>query len=500
MKISSLRLLAVGAVVAANAIVFASSDIGISASAFAPCDQYGVRTGPWVNLETESQPSVQAPSWATGYDGMCVNLALLDATQLFTSIYGPAPGARIAFNVGTTGMVVSATAPPATNFFNAPFAIQDVVPAPGARGRRAHRGAFNWHWNPLGTFPTRTGAAPCRIIYRSYDQQGNYLSGVIFTFVTTTGIDSLNAGSYNGWSIPTSARDVGIEMPYNGILTVAIGTVDGLGNFAQLPAPGQASVRFYPWCAPNDPYMPGTNPSSTQPGFFLDDSRVATGDYFPSTTNPVLNNPDFVITASEEVPATGANAYIFNSPLVPSTRQLEPAMMLAVDTNAVYFEGTVNFLDLDPSTLRPITSATFEIRDNDNADALVDTRTVALGPNGEFAVLAKVDVDTVSPFTGTVRNGNFNIWVKQTHWLGKKIGPISMTGSSVTGLVINCLNGDANDDNVVDIGDFAILSTAYGSDPSSGNWNIDADFNHDDAVDIADYAILSSNYGAEGDE
>ena len=498
MRLSSLRLLALGALVATNAIALAGEvDKGIAASAYAPCDENGVRIGPWVNMDVESAPGVQAPSWATGYDGMGTNLALLDGTQYFTAIWGPAPGARIAFNVGTTGMVVSATAPPATNFFNAPFVIQDVKPAPGARGKRAHRGGFNWHWNPLGTFPTRTGAAPCRIIYRSYDQQGNYLSGVIFTFVSVAGTDSLNAGSFNGWSIPTSPADVGIEMPYEGLVTAAIGTADGLGNFAQLPAPGQASIRFYPWCAANDPYFPGTNPSSTNPGFFLDDSRVSTGDYFPTTTDPLLNNPDFVITAGEEVPGTGANAYIFNPPIVASTRQLEPAIMLAVDTNAVYFEGTVNFLDLDPGTLRPITNATFEIRDNDNLDALVDTRTVALGPNGEFSILAKVDVVAG---VGSVRNGNFNIRVKKTHWLGKKIGPIAMTGSSVTGLVINCLNGDANDDNVVDIGDYAILSAAYGSDPSMGNWDANADFNHDDVVDITDYAILSSNYGVAGDD
>lgn len=67
------------------------------------------------------------------------------------------------------------------------------------------------------------------------------------------------------------------------------------------------------------------------------------------------------------------------------------------------------------------------------------------------------------------------------------------------GVDLIMLNGDADVDNNIGIGDYAILSAAYGSFPGELNWDPAADFNGDDIVDIGDYAILSDNYGLDGD-
>jgi len=55
--------------------------------------------------------------------------------------------------------------------------------------------------------------------------------------------------------------------------------------------------------------------------------------------------------------------------------------------------------------------------------------------------------------------------------------------------------GDLNLDGTVDIYDAIILANAYGSTPTSSNWNVAADINSDNNVDIYDAIILANNYG-----
>jgi hypothetical protein len=59
--------------------------------------------------------------------------------------------------------------------------------------------------------------------------------------------------------------------------------------------------------------------------------------------------------------------------------------------------------------------------------------------------------------------------------------------------------GDINGDWTVDIFDFSMLYSAYGSTPNSPNWNADADINGDKNVDIYDFSILYSSYGKSVD-
>ncbi len=71
------------------------------------------------------------------------------------------------------------------------------------------------------------------------------------------------------------------------------------------------------------------------------------------------------------------------------------------------------------------------------------------------------------------------------------------TGDNVfiDGILRIKIMGDLNGDDVVDILDAVIASTAFGSRPGDPNWNPEADLNGDGEVDILDMILLSKNFG-----
>lgn len=116
----------------------------------------------------------------------------------------------------------------------------------------------------------------------------------------------------------------------------------------------------------------------------------------------------------------------------------------------------------------------------------VDSQNVVLGPGGTYTLSTAI--------TGTCK-----IAAKGSHWLRKLSADLSISPSLPVTVNLILPNGDINRDNEINIGDYAILSSAYNSAPGDPNWNPEADLNGDDAVDIGDFSILSSNYGLVGD-
>lgn len=94
--------------------------------------------------------------------------------------------------------------------------------------------------------------------------------------------------------------------------------------------------------------------------------------------------------------------------------------------------------------------------------------------------------------------GSYLASVKVTPWLRKNVGPIN-TAVSNSNVNFVLINGDCDGDNEVSIGDYAVLSAAFGSSQGDPTWNPDADLNGDLSVDIGDFAIMSSNFGQVGD-
>lgn len=118
---------------------------------------------------------------------------------------------------------------------------------------------------------------------------------------------------------------------------------------------------------------------------------------------------------------------------------------------------------------------------------LVDTQVASLDAGGNFLV------------TTTAPVGSYDVYLKTSHWLRRKVSGKSLTTTGASGLAYSLTNGDINGDNAVTLGDFANLRAAYGSSAGDANWNANADLNGDGAITLGDFAVLRSNYGTMGD-
>lgn len=128
-----------------------------------------------------------------------------------------------------------------------------------------------------------------------------------------------------------------------------------------------------------------------------------------------------------------------------------------------------------------------------------------------------LDIDFIDPTTSTViasispaldadgrftfrssLMGIYRMAVKTQPFLRKAVDVV-IGEDGLPNLTLSLRNGDCDNDNDVAIGDYAILSAAYGTAVGDPGFNEDADLTGDESVDIADYAVLSANYGLSGD-
>lgn len=66
------------------------------------------------------------------------------------------------------------------------------------------------------------------------------------------------------------------------------------------------------------------------------------------------------------------------------------------------------------------------------------------------------------------------------------------------GQALPLASGDLNDDNVINSADYSIAQKAFGTTPSSSNWNDNIDLNKDGVVNVIDLSIISKNLGTVG--
>lgn len=67
-----------------------------------------------------------------------------------------------------------------------------------------------------------------------------------------------------------------------------------------------------------------------------------------------------------------------------------------------------------------------------------------------------------------------------------------------SGFAINMTSGDLNEDNIINNSDYQIELSAYGTTPSSPNWNSNLDLNKDNLVNLLDLSIITKNLGKVG--
>jgi hypothetical protein len=173
--------------------------------------------------------------------------------------------------------------------------------------------------------------------------------------------------------------------------------------------------------------------------------------------------------------------------------QEAPQPFFAVDLR-VWLRGSGNFLGtrtisghliLEQYQGSPPQGVEFVLRDPDTGE-IVATHSDYFGLEGEFSIPAPA--------------GRFELSVKVSHWLRRAV-LVDTTLGDVEGLVLSLINGDANDDNVVDGEDLAMVVQNYGSScwddcPEGG---LPGDLNGDLVVDDNDLLIVLFNFGQQGD-
>jgi uncharacterized membrane protein len=129
-------------------------------------------------------------------------------------------------------------------------------------------------------------------------------------------------------------------------------------------------------------------------------------------------------------------------------------------------------------------SLTLTFRPADNSGDIV--KNVSVGSNGAFSV------------TGIPRKA-YTLHIKGSKWLAKNVA-VNASNGDVANVNATLLGGDADNNNLVDVEDLAVLIASFDAAPSDPNWNNGkADFDCNDIVDVEDLALLIRNFDADGD-
>ena len=209
-------------------------------------------------------------------------------------------------------------------------------------------------------------------------------------------------------------------------------------------------------------------------------SFVIQSGFFSGTPSIVLNAPN------DTNPNSGmGTAIVISNPKFG----LKNWTIQGLVSGNLALQGVDNLANVNAGA--PVAPVTFDFRAPGTTNVLY-TRTSALVPvynsaNGTYAV-------TGIPF------GTYDLAIKSGKNLRKVIPGVSVQGTVAPAAQV-LPAGDANNDNVVDIGDFGALVNAYNSDAaiSGSGYNASADFNFDGKVDIADFGLLVNNYTLAGD-
>jgi parallel beta-helix repeat protein len=119
-----------------------------------------------------------------------------------------------------------------------------------------------------------------------------------------------------------------------------------------------------------------------------------------------------------------------------------------------------------------------------SGSTVVGSYTTTIGTNGQFTL-------------NNLPLGTFALRVRPQRYLSAT-QPVTLM-SGVTSLNFSALRGgDINDDNLVSLADFSLLSTSFNLVAGNPGYNANADINGDSAVTLVDFGILASNFNLAG--
>ncbi|MEL7340894.1 MAG: dockerin type I domain-containing protein, partial [Bacteroidota bacterium] len=95
--------------------------------------------------------------------------------------------------------------------------------------------------------------------------------------------------------------------------------------------------------------------------------------------------------------------------------------------------------------------------------------------------------------------GTYELAVKYPNSL-QKVQVITIAAGNNTASVGELLMGDSNNDNIISILDFSILSFSFNATPSSQFYDLSSDYNGDSLVNALDFSLLAFNFSLSGEE
>jgi hypothetical protein len=121
--------------------------------------------------------------------------------------------------------------------------------------------------------------------------------------------------------------------------------------------------------------------------------------------------------------------------------------------------------------------------------------TVKLSRTGSVVYTRTVQTDDSGVFTITdIEPGTYSVWVKHSHTLARRVDGVAIAaGETITRDFGTLLEGDANDDNAVNVFDFSIWRLEFGTSAFR------SDFNNDGVVNVFDFSLWRKNFGESGD-
>ncbi len=141
-------------------------------------------------------------------------------------------------------------------------------------------------------------------------------------------------------------------------------------------------------------------------------------------------------------------------------------------------------------------SVTVEIRNPGSTTAL-DTKTVALAADGSYSISTSV-------------RGVKDLAFKSNTHLRKVVPNINVLANGTFGIDVALpYNGDIDNDNVVTVFDYGVLSDYFDKSSSDGDWltvggngwrPVDADLDGDGVISVFDYGYISDNFDRSGDD
>ncbi len=183
--------------------------------------------------------------------------------------------------------------------------------------------------------------------------------------------------------------------------------------------------------------------------------------------------------------------------LTPNAGAGSPAYTCLVD----YFFNTAAPLDPEDAC-----GSTASLSGSTGLSDLCESRTLTVGlyEPGTTALVqeqtASIDANEGFSLDG-ITAGAYDVLVKVDYYLAKKITDVVFTAGAESPLDLSGLiGGDGNNDNVVSIIDFSILSNTFEKQEGDAGYDGRADFNCDGAISIVDFSILSAGFESVGDE